>query len=497
MFSLFRNQDRQRFSGISAGRKLMFGTTTLLVLLVVVSGIGFLCNWSLKSAFDRSVNEGLRRLLMSSAINRASSDMMLGQTRFVLLTLQNDPDASEVAKQSVHANFDRASKTAEQLRESMTDPENKKTVEQLIQNLTDWNNGFGEMEKSLAADNIPEAMATNDRLQPLYANLGLIGQKIESNQLAALEHDKKAARIQGWVSNIVTGVSLVLALVIGTIVIRVVRETNSTLRELSTDVASGGHQIAGAASQVSRASQELAERASQQSASLHQTAVSAKEVLKVVRQNSEWARDAVALTGETEDHVKQGNSDIQKLAESMTSISDSSRKIAAIVRTIEEIAFQTKILSLNAAIEAAHAGDAGAGFSVVASEVQKLAQRCTQAASDSNVLLDESAARTSESAKCIQAMEGSIREITTQCGKVKELISDIDSGTQDQTRNLAQIDSAIGELEIVTDSVAATAQESASMASEFSAQSETLRSVVERLAGFVDGSLEEEPAEVA
>jgi methyl-accepting chemotaxis protein len=488
MFSLFRKQDRQNLAGMSAGRKLMLGTTTLLALLVIVSGLGFLCNWSLESAFDRSVNEGLHRLLMSSAINRASSDMMLGQTRFVLLTLQNDPDASDAARQAVHANSERALKTAAQLRDSVTATEDKKTVQQLVKDLTDWSEGFGEMEKSLAADNIPEAMATNDRLQPIYRELGALGEKIESTQLAALEHDKRSARIQGWISNLVTGISLVLALVIGTIVIRVVRETNSTLRELSNDVASGGHQIAGAASQVSRASQQLAEQASQQSASLRETATSAKQLLSVVRQSSEWARDAVALTGETEEHVRQGNSDIRKLAVSMNSIADSSRRIAAIVRTIEEIAFQTKILSLNAAIEAAHAGDAGAGFSVVASEVQKLAQRCTQAAADSNVLLDESASRTSESTQCIQAMEASIREITSQCGRVKELISDIDSGTSDQTRNLAQIDSAIGELEVVTDSVAATAEESASMASEFSAQSETLRSVVERLSGFVGGS---------
>jgi methyl-accepting chemotaxis protein len=491
----FGNKVWRYFSALPAGRKLMVGTCTLLILLVAVSGLGFLCNQSIEAAFNRAVNEGSRHLLLSAETNRAVSEMMVGQTRFVLLTLQNDPDAAEAAKQSVHSASDRATKTAGQLRDSMKDPEARKTVEQLIQNLADWNAGIAEMEKDLAADNIPAAMAVNDRLQVTYKNIGVSGEKIESQQLAALDSDKRAAQIRGWVAGLLNVGSLVLAVVIGSVVIGVVRETNVTLDRLSGDVAGGGRQIAEAASHVSQASQTLAEQASQQSASLQETAASAKEVLRVARQSSQWARDAVALTDQTEEHVKRGASDVQHLATCMKFIVDSGRKITSIVSTIDQIAFQTKILSLNAAIEAAHAGEHGAGFAVVAMEVQALAQRCAQAASDSELLLSESERRTSESTKSIGAVETSIQEITNQCGRVRDLISHIDSGTRDQTRNLAQIDHAIGELEVVTSSVAATAQESASMAGEFDAQAASLRGVVTRLASFVGGAAQEATAE--
>lgn len=467
----------------------MIGTVTLLILLVLVSGLGFLCNRSLQAAFDRAVNEETRRLLLSAEVNSATSEMMLGQTRFVLLTLQNDPDASDAARQSVHANSSKAMEAAKQLGESMTDAQDKQTVDQLNKSLSAWNDQFAEMERSLAADNIPAAMAANDQLQPLYKNLRSLREGIERRQSAALAADTRAANIRGWIANLVTGLALLVAVVMGSIVIRIVRATNSTLRELSTNVASGGQQIAAGASQVSHASQQLATQASQQSAALHETTTSTRAVLNVVRQNSNWAKDAVALTGQTEERVQQGDSLAQQLAGHMKSISEAGRKIAVIVHAVEEIAFQTKILSLNAAIEAAHAGDAGAGFSVVAAEVKTLAERCSQAARESEELLNESASCTSNGVKSIQAVQVAIREIADQCSGVKDLISRIDSGTREQSHSLAQIDSAISELESVTSSVAATAQQSASMAEEFTAQSESLRSVVQRLSGFVGGEL--------
>lgn len=468
----------------------MIGTVTLLTLLVVVSGLGFLCNQSLQAAFNRAVNYESRRLILSAEVSSATSEMMLGQTRFVLLTLQNDPDASDAARQSVHANSSKAMDAAKRLSDSMTDPQDKQTVDQLTNSLAAWNGQFGEMEKSLAADNIPAAMAANDQLQPLYKNICSQRENIEHRQSAALQADTRAASIRGWAANVVTGLALLIAVVMGTIVIRIVRTTNSTLRELSTNVANGGEQIAAAASQISHASQQLATQASQQSAALHETTTSTRAVLNVVRQNSNWAKDAVALTGQTEQRVLQGDSLVQQLAVHMKSIAEAGRKIAVIVNAVEEIAFQTKILSLNAAIEAAHAGDAGAGFSVVATEVKTLAERCSQAARDSEELLNESAGRTSNGVKSIEAVQVAIREIANQCGGVKSLISQIDSGTREQSESLAQIDGAISELEVVTSSVAATAEQSASMAEEFTAQSETLRSVVQRLSGFVDGQLE-------
>ena len=469
----------------------MTGTTILLGLLLLVGGVGILCNWRSQAAFDRAVNEESRSLVLAGNINSATSAMMLGETRFILLTLQNDPDASEAAKQSVHASSSRAIEIAGNLGRSMTAPKDKQLLEQLTANISQWNGQFGEMEQALSGDNIPSAMAANDRMQPLYKSLCSLGQQIEREQSTALDNDKRTARLRAWTANIATAIALFVALAVGSVVIKEVRKTNSTLQELAADISTHGQNIGTAANEVSHASHELAQQASEQMSSLHETASSAKQVLSVVRQSSDSARTAVQLMADTETQVQEGDRIVGELSAQMKLIADTSRSISSIVNNVEEIAFQTKILSLNAAIEAAHAGSAGAGFSAVATEVKNLAERCTLAAQESRGLLDRSAHCTSQGVKGISSVQSAMKAITGQCANVRELVVRIDAGTREQTQQLARIDETITQLESATEAVASSAQESAAIAEEFNAQAGALKAVVERLSGFVDGKIDD------
>src|SRR3989441_12640402 len=110
---------------------------------------------------------------------------------------------------------------------------------------------------------------------------------------------------------------------------------------------------------------------------------------------------------------------------SMHSIQESSQKVAKIIKTIDEIAFQTNILALNAAVEAARAGEAGMGFAVVADEVRNLAQRCSQAAGDTTVLIEESMARATSGASDLDLVSKAVDEITDNFGKIKGLVEEV------------------------------------------------------------------------
>ena len=159
----------------------------------------------------------------------------------------------------------------------------------------------------------------------------------------------------------------------------------------------------------------------------------------------------------------------------MRNMTASSDRISKIIKVIDEIAFQTNILALNASVEAARAGDAGMGFAVVADEVRNLAQRSAQAAKDTADLIEDSVAKSNAGKVKVDQVAGAIRVVTEEAGKIKVLVDEISVGSQEQARGIEQIGSAITQMDQVTQKAAASAEEGASAAEELTAQSESLK----------------------
>lgn len=241
-------------------------------------------------------------------------------------------------------------------------------------------------------------------------------------------------------------------------------------------------QIEAAAAQVSSSSQSLAQGAAEQAASIEETSAATGEINAMSQRNQENSRSTANIVSDVATRFEGTNTSLNNMVAAMKDIHASSQQVSRIIKVIEEIAFQTNILALNAAVEAARAGEAGMGFAVVADEVRSLAQRSAQAAKDTAALIEDGMSKSSVGAALVNRVADEIGSITAESAKMKGMVDEINTGSQEQYKGIAQVSKAIQQMEQVTQSNAAAAQETAAAAEELTAQAELLRKIVERLA---------------
>jgi methyl-accepting chemotaxis protein len=268
----------------------------------------------------------------------------------------------------------------------------------------------------------------------------------------------------------------------------IVRSTNQVLTAAVDELTASSQQVTAASGQVASSSQALSQGSTEQAASLEETSASMEEMASMTRHNAENSHQAASLMGDVDAQVRGSNAALNDMVQSMASIRESSAKVSKIIKTIDEIAFQTNILALNAAVEAARAGEAGMGFAVVADEVRSLAQRSAQAARDTASLIEESSSKAQQGGVKVEQVAASITAITDSVGKVKGLVEEVSVASRQQAQGIDQVTQAIAQMEKVTQSTAATAEESAAASEELSAQAETSLAVVARLRALVAGA---------
>ncbi len=279
---------------------------------------------------------------------------------------------------------------------------------------------------------------------------------------------------------------LATALVLGPLAAWViVRALNRILRETSVGLTQGAIQIASASSQVSSTSQGLAQGASEQAASLEEISSSLEELASTTKHNATNASAAKTAADEARTSAENGAQEMEKMQQAMAGIRQSSHDISKIIKTIDEIAFQTNILALNAAVEAARAGEAGAGFAVVADEVRTLAQRCAVAARETNEKISDATHRSEQGATLSASVTQSLQAIVTRSREVDRLIAEVATASREQSAGLEQVNTAVTQMDKVTQSNAASAEEAASAAEELNAQSVEMRHAASSLAALV------------
>ena len=247
--------------------------------------------------------------------------------------------------------------------------------------------------------------------------------------------------------------------------------TTSEIKQAVEGVSTGSHQIA-------TGNLDLSQRTEQQAIALQQTAASMTHLTSTIRQNSDSARQANTLAVSASHVAQKGGTVVAQVVDTMGSINASAKKIADIIGVIDSIAFQTNILALNAAVEAARAGEQGRGFAVVAAEVRNLAQRSAGAAREIKILITDSVEQVAAGSELVQQAGATMDDILASIGQVTTIMGQIAVASREQTAGIDQINSAITQMDEVTQQNAALVEQSAAAAGALQQQADGLSHLV-------------------
>ena len=240
------------------------------------------------------------------------------------------------------------------------------------------------------------------------------------------------------------------------------------LHHLVAEVAGGAHLVADTSSQIAQGNVDLSQRTEEQASTLEETASSMEELTTSVTQNADHARQASDLAVGASDVARKGGEVVGQVVQTMSGITESSRKISEIIGVIDGIAFQTNILALNAAVEAARAGEQGRGFAVVAAEVRTLAQRSAGAAKEIKTLIGGSVQQVEAGSRLVEAAGSTMQDIVQAVRKVSDLIGEIAAASHEQSSGIEQVNTAVTQMDQVV-------QQNASLVEEATAATESMK----------------------
>lgn len=256
------------------------------------------------------------------------------------------------------------------------------------------------------------------------------------------------------------------------------RDMIEGLNDLIRQVNEAGTEVASESSQVAASSQSLSQGAAEQASSLEQASSSMIEIGSRTKANAENASRANELAGQTKKLAELGMQEMKDMIAAMANINSASQAIAKIIKVIDEIAFQTNLLSLNAAVEAARAGRHGKGFAVVAEEVRNLAGRSAKAAKETAEIIEGAVKKAEKGNEIASQTDQSLNRIMESVTKVAELINEIAASSDEQVQAIAQVNQGLGEIDQVTQQNAANAEETASAAHELAEQASYLQEIL-------------------
>ncbi|HVY93229.1 MAG TPA: methyl-accepting chemotaxis protein, partial [Bryobacteraceae bacterium] len=261
--------------------------------------------------------------------------------------------------------------------------------------------------------------------------------------------ETRSAR-QRWTCILMLGLTLGVSVIIVNTTLR--RAVTRPVRRVIEGMQNAANEAAEASGQMTKSGKTVAHDAEQQAVYLQETSASLAEISSTTRANADQARQADGFMHEATETVRGALNTMDDLTQSMNAISHSSREVVAVLRSLDQIAFQTNILALNAAVEAARAGEFGAGFSVVADEVRSLARRSAESAHQSAEIVEKTIADVDRGVELVARAHGAFGAISRTIGDGSRMVSQIAANSTEQAGGISRIEEALAKIEHVTQS---------------------------------------------
>jgi len=471
----------------TVSRRIIFGFSAMLVISVVLGAIAL---WRMQG-----INQSVLQLADNTLPSVLTMDECAALSRENIFTTMRytDADSAEQRKEledRITANRSRVDELFKQYEPLVSDNEDRRLFEEAKRARAAFASARARYLDLVRQGKVEEyKKLLSDVLVPAYEEtIKAIDADVDYNKKLGAESSadaKKVARSGFFLICVALGAAVILA---GLLSWQIVRSTTRVLRDLAVNLDQGATQTASAARQVSAASQTLSSGASEQAASVEETSASLEEISSMIRSTADNAEKAKALAGEAHAVAQTGSRTMVEMTQAMAAIDTSSAEVAKIVKNIDEIAFQTNILALNAAVEAARAGEAGAGFAVVADEVRSLAQRSAAAAKETADKIEAAIASSRNGSLSCAKVGESLTQIASKVSSTDALVAEIATAAREQAQGIEQINTAITQMDQVTQSNSASAEESASAAEELDAQAAALKDMVGQLRQLVGGA---------